>query len=76
MPRCADGGPAPGAVVGSSGRRLAGFSGCGIMEEIVTARWGPGVMQLDRVWEMWVPMLDAAAGVAPEKQCPHGPSVR
>ena len=20
------------------------------------ARWGPGVMQLDRVWEMWVHM--------------------
>ena len=29
-----------------------GFFGCGIMEDMVKARWAPWVMQLDRVWEM------------------------
>ena len=31
-----------------------GFFDCGITEDMVKAQWGPGVMQLDRVWEMWV----------------------
>ena len=47
----------------------------------MTVRWGPGVMQLDmgvgNVGALaTVPMLDAAEGVAPEKQCPLGLSVR
>ena len=48
VPWSAVGSPAPDAVVGGSGGRLAVF-GCGITEEMVTAWWGPGVMQIDLV---------------------------
>ena len=45
------------------------------------AWWGPGVTQIDRVWEMWVhlppsPRWTQTEGVAPQKQCPHGLIVR
>ena len=46
----------------------------------MTAWWGPGVMQIDGVRNCgctcYRPTLDAAEGVAPEKQCPHGLIVR
>ena len=46
--------PCPCYCGGRLWRATRGFFGCGITEEMVTARWGPGVMQIDRVWEMWV----------------------
>ena len=30
------------------------FFGCGITEDVVERLWEPGVMLLDRVWEVWV----------------------
>ena len=46
--------PCPYCCGGQLWRATRGFFGCGITEEVVRARWGLGVMQLDRVWEMWV----------------------
>ena len=47
----------------------------------MTAWRGPGVMQDDRVWGMWVHLPPTLSwtqqrGLAPEKQCPHGLIVR
>ena len=46
VPWSAVGSPVPDAVVGGSGGRLADTL---VAEEMVTAWWGPGVMQIDGV---------------------------
>ena len=46
--------PYPYCCGGQLWKATRGFFGCGITEEMVKARWGLGVTQLDRVWEMWV----------------------
>ena len=54
MPPCADGSPTPRGQLWKATRR---FFGCGITEDMVQARWGPGVLQLDGVSEVWVRLL-------------------
>ena len=72
--------PCPCCCGGRLCRATRGYSGCGIMEEMVTAWWGPGVMQIDGVRKCgctcYRPYAGRNEGVAPEKQCPHGLIVR
>ena len=41
--------PCPCCYGGRLWRATRGYSGCGITEEMVTAWWGPGVMQIDGI---------------------------
>ena len=75
--------PYPYCCGGQLWKVTRGFFGCGITEDMVKARWGPGVMQLDRVWEIRVRLPPSlcwtqrrGGGGGAEKQCPHGLSVR
>ena len=45
--------PCPLCCGGLLWKVTRGFFGCGMTEDVVRTQWGPGVMQPDRVSEMW-----------------------
>ena len=46
--------PCPYCCGGRLWMVILGFFGCGITGDLVRRLWEPRVMQLDRVWEVWV----------------------
>ena len=46
--------PCPYCCGGQLSMVTRGFFGCGITEGMMRRQWEPGVMRLDRVWDMWV----------------------